>query len=522
MGLFDWLRRAAPAQTRAPVPTVPQASELKRLEQAYLAAATDRLLADFPTWARTANADIRAALTALRARQRHLAHNNDYAKNYLRTMRRNVVGPRGLQLHANVRKPDGTMDSFANTILERGFRDWCKREHCTTSGRYSFRDVQRLLVTAAARDGEFLLYEVRNAPNRYGYALQFIPIEYLDEQLNLPYGASGGAIDKAADTEIRMGVERDAGGRPVAYHLKPFLAGDDLTSSYAYLQPRYRRIPASDIIHDFRAEDADQARGVPELHTAVRRLQLLAGYEEAELTAARAAANKAGFYSREDAETDAADLADEQEGATEDNPGDFLDNAEAGTFQVLPRGYKFQPFDPQHPTAAFPDFVRQMLRGAGAGGGVAYSTFANDLTQASYGSLRVGALEDRDEWKGWQDWLGEGVLTRVYRSWLAEALARGQLEPLRVDRPERYLDVEWRGRGFAWIDPEKEANADEKAIGMRVKSRTEVCAERGRDFEDVLREQQEEQRLAKKYGIDLTPAGAPAKAPPTDDAKQEE
>lgn len=542
MAIRDWFgRRARPAPAAAPVaplavarhqwePAGPSAgrgrSVIPPSGRAYLMASQDRLVADFPSWTRSANADIRQGLAVMRARARHLAQNNDYAKSYLRALRRNVIGPTGMRLQMQVRREDRKLDSFANSKIEDAFSEWSMPATCSVTGKHARADLERLIVTLIARDGECLIYHLRGAAagNKFGYSVQLLPIELLDETLNVPLGGPTGRVDQAPNTEIRMGVERAPGGRPVAYHLRTINYGDDLYAFPRDLRTSLR-IPAADIVHAFRCDDPEQARGVTELHTAARRLQMLGGYEEAELTAARSAANKAGFYSRQDAETDAADIADEQsETDSEDNPGDFLDNAEAGHFQVLPRGYQFQPFDPQHPTQAFPDFVRQMLRGAGAGAGLSYASFANDLTQASYGSLRVGALEDRDEFRTWQDFMAGAVMRPIFAEWLGAALLTGAIDPLRPDREDRYrAAATWRGRGFSWIDPQKEATADELAVRMRIKSRSEICADHGRDFEDVLREQAEEQQLADKYKVTLEPPAptpAAATAPVSTDATE--
>ena len=68
-----------------------------------------------------------------------------------------------------------------------------------------------LFIETLARDGEVLVRKIKNpAGNRFGFSLQFIEADYLDDQYNNT--ASNG-------NEVRMGVEITKEGKPVAYWL---------------------------------------------------------------------------------------------------------------------------------------------------------------------------------------------------------------------------------------------------------------------------------------------------------------
>jgi capsid protein len=106
----------------------------------------------------------------------------------------------------------------------------------------------------------------------------------------------------------------------------------------------------------------------------------------------------------------------------------------------------------------------------------------------------------------------------VYRDWLEMALLKDVLAPLPAAKFDKFAQVKWQPRGFAWVDPLKEVEAERQSVALRIKSRTEACAERGRDFEEVLQEFKAELDLAKKYGIDLPdPALPPTSFKPTAD-----
>ena len=94
------------------------------------------------------------------------------------------------------------------------------------------------------------------------------------------------------------------------------------------------------------------------------RLKMLDGYEEAELVAARVGASAMGFIT--------SPGGDGYMGDDLDN-GTPIMSAEPGTFQQLPAGMDVKSFDPDHPTTAFSDFEKAILRGISSGLGVSYT-----------------------------------------------------------------------------------------------------------------------------------------------------
>lgn len=73
--------------------------------------------------------------------------------------------------------------------------------------------------------------------------------------------------------------------------------------------------------------------------------------------------------------------------------------------------------------------------------------------------------------------------------------------------------MRWRVKRWQWVDPLKEAQAQSEAIDARLTSRTRLADEAGEEFEDILEEISEEQKLAASLGVELTPAKPVATAP---------
>jgi lambda family phage portal protein len=367
-------------QAQAAVRTSAPAPKAVRMRRSFAGAAVNRLTSSFPGEHVSLNEDLERSLRILRSRSRHLAKNNDYVRKFLRMVQTHVVGPQGFALSVPAQRPDGSIDDADKRVCEQAFARWARRGVCELSTRLSFNQFMRLWILHVARDGEALVRRVRDRRiNDFGYALQLIDPVLLDEtyRADLPGGV-----------RIRMGVEVDANGRPLAYH---FLR----SAEYGALGGQRTRVPAEDIWHCFVQEEVNQVRGVPWVHTAMRRLNDLGGYEEAAVIAARVGASNMGFF------VPPVDLAGPGINGTvgtdsldDDGGGNQVRvrEAEPGAFDELPPGYDFKSFDPDYPHAQFGTFVKACLRGIAAGIGVDYNTLANDLEGVNYSSIRSGTL----------------------------------------------------------------------------------------------------------------------------------
>ena len=497
----------------------------------YMAASNDRLMADLNAFsgARSANAELRMALRPLRARSRHLAANNEWVKSFLRHLRDNVAGPRGYGLQMKIMQVrGGKLDSGANTQIEAAYAEFSKLGTFSACGRMGRSQFERACVTNLARDGEILIELVRGyRGNRFAFAVRFLDPDLLDESLNAASGSSGPDGARLADGhEIRMGVEVDGYTRPIAYWLLEQHPNDDLPAVSRGFR-RYRRVPASQLLHRFLVDEdrPGATRGVPLMTTAIRRMAMLGGFEEAALVTARVGASKMGFYVPPgDDATDPSALAQ-----AKDDGGNLVQEAEPGVFEALPPGWDFKTFDPAYPNEAMPVFVKHMLRAFASGVGISYNAIAGDLESVNYSSLRQGALADRDLYESLQAWQIETICEPIFEIWLGDSLAMGAIGRLPADEAaqRRFNVPRFVPRGWKWVDPLKEIQAEREAIALGVKTRSEVCAERGRDFEEVLQQLAQEQQLAYELGVVLgaapaaaAPASAPADDPEDDDPNE--
>lgn len=475
MGIFDFLKR----------PTKQQGYQRRN----YAAASKGRLFADFVGSNRSADSEIRWALNELRNRSRDLERNNEYFRRYLQLLRTNVVGENGFRLQVRGRDASRNIDVLGNQIIEDAWAEFSRKGNLTVDGKMSLIDLCDHVISGVARDGEVFIRIVKGNFLFHGIALQVIEPDRVDEDMNERYRNGN---------DVRMGVELDGYKRPVAYHVLLNHPGDYDYTTLASGTKRVR-IPASEIMHIYKQERAGQTRGAPWSAAAIPALKMLAGYREAELVAARTAASKMGFFT-----SPAGDgfMADGFEG--ENGTGAPIYNAEPGTFHQLPAGVEFQAFDPSHPTSAYADFEKSILRGISGGLGVSYTSLANDLEGTSYSSIRQGALEERDFYRKLQKFMVEHFLDPLYRQWLDHVIQFGKTPITGQGKYEKFSrEFIFRPRGFQWVDPLKEINAAVVGLQNGILSHSDIAATYGRDAEDTFAAIEQDKKLAEQYGLKM-------------------
>lgn len=459
--------------------------------RSYDAGMFSRLMASWGAADISENSAIWGSLSAMRARSRSLARNNAYARRFLGMVRSNVAGPDGMILQSRVTrsrewgdKTDGDADEIANALIEAEWNKWARRGSCEITGRLSLAGILQNYVWTMARDGEVLVRLVRGADNRHRFALQLIDPARLDETYN---------DERPGGNLVRMGVEIDDAGRPVAYWLRK-----PTRQTFPTWTGERERVSAENLWHDFIAHDAEQIRGVPWMHASMIKLYQLGKFEEAAVIAARVGASKLGVIESPTGEPP------DSVASGKDSAGNFLTDAEAGQYWTLPQGYTLKSWDPTYPSETFAPFMQACLRGIASGMDVSYVSLANDLEGVNFSSIRQGVLEEREAWKTLQTHIADGFMSHaVFRPWLETSLLAGALAPLPPAKLPKFDAPSWNCKRWPWVDPLKDREESVLAVDNAMKTRTQVCAEEGIDFEDVVRRLKSEQDLAAKYGVTL-------------------
>ena len=454
--------------------------------RSYQAAMFDRLVADWVSSGASADAEIKASLTAMRNRSRQLARDDDYYSNILRLFEVNVVG-KGMEFQCQIRNQrGGDLNTAANDKIETEWYRWAKASSCDAAGKLTFAEIQKIGVRATVQDGDIFIRKIKQAfgKSKVQASLELIEADLCDENYNeiLPNG-----------NIVKMGVEFSANGwgRPLAYHFFTRHPGEN--GPYAYAGDRNRiRIPAEEIIHLFDPKRAKQTRGVPRLASSMMPLHHIKGYREAEVIAARASSALMGFIETSD-ELQGDDVQD----------GQRVTEFEPGVFKQMRPGEKVNVPQINRPGNQFQPFMEVLLRGVSAGAGISYECTSKDYSKSTYSSARQALLEDRDNYRVMQTWLIEKLNQPVFEFWLEQAVMSRVISlPRYFQEPELYHEsIRWMPRGWNWIDPSKEVKANSDAVRAGFLTQSDVVAQMGGDFEELVLARDREVKLAKKFDL---------------------
>lgn len=439
----------------------------------------DGFASDWLTASLSADQEILRDLTRLRQRARSLCNDSPHARRFLNLLAENVVGTWGQDAQPVVRNARGELMRDLNRAIKREFVAWGAPEFASADGACSWVDLQRLCLQLVAMDGECFVRLIGGADNRWGFSLVVLDADQCDHTFSQTRGER--------TPEIRQGVEVNEYGRPVAYWL-----WTNHPSEHGRARERVR-VPADQIVHLLRRERPSQTRGVPWFAASIVRARMLDKFHEATLIAARSSASAMGVVT-----------SSAEDGAIDPNAAHEPLNIEVspGAFVALPPGTDLKTWAPAHPDGVFEPFTKAILRDLAASWNVSYASLTGDMSDSSFSAARLGSLQERDGFAALQEWLSTHFLTPVYKAWLRYAVLSGAVSVPNADAA-RCSGVAFQGRGYRFVDPTKEAEAIRLLLALRLASRTSVCAEMGKDYEEILDELAEEQRLADERGVPL-------------------
>ncbi|MBU4526564.1 MAG: phage portal protein [Desulfomicrobium sp.] len=430
---------------------------------------------------KSADAILRTDAAGLVARARSLDRNNVNVSGALRKIVSNVVhtGIRPQFTHSRTRAPLND--------LEGSFNAWAKHNKF-----YVWQ--QGLALRHWWVDGE-ILGNLWIDPRRLLVGINPLRVEMLEQ--DLIDSNKNGVL--ANGHTMRRGMELDRHGDPVACwilsaHPGDYLYGTGLESA---------RVELSRLVHLWLPLRASQTRGVSLMAPIVEEIRDLGEYKASERIAARLAAAFGLFIKTQHPELGAAMMP----GGTQSQAPTVGDYLETGRIQTLPAGTEIQVAEASRPSSPYADYVRSANKDASVGFGLRYGNYSHDYTESSFSSERSAALDERRGWIGQQEFLTDGWCEPIARRWLEIEAATGRTDL----RPED-VGINWQAPGWPWVDPVKDATANEKKLAMRVTTRRTICAEMGTDFDETLEQlAREEAEIASRVPQTQGEQNAPKK-----------
>lgn len=496
----------------------------------FNAARTDRFTASWLSSDVAINALLKSQLAIMRARSRFLTRNTPIGRRFITLVKNNMVGPDGIRVQS--RSGDYTtqggkqvwkLDKVANDAIEKHLKIWSRKEHCDVTGQFGLDELCRMWAGSLAQDGEVLIKEVVGTKNTpYRYQLQTIAIDRLD--INFDGTADNG-------NTIRMGVEREESGKPVAVHVLLRNPNDSLNLGMR----KHERIALTEIIHRFVPVDPEQVRGFPWTHAVMTGEKMLQMFQEAALGASVVGASSMGFFVPPEPGTPSwAPLSDGETapGAEvadgKDINGNLIRDAVGGAFEVLPEGWDFKQYDPKYPNNNYDPFVKSFKLDFASGLDIANHNLSGDMTGVNYSSARIAELQERDTWRAMQKFFINNIYSHIIERWLELSLLAGAIttqygNALPVRGFDKFREgLKYVPRGWDWVDPKNEIAAANEAINNGLTTRSKVVASKGGDFEENIIELAREQELLKEYGVNLNQANIQSNQPQQGDTPNEQ
>ena len=423
----------------------------------------------------------------IRARARDLERNSDLAQSPIKAFRRNVVG-RGFTVQAMT--PQAEIDER----LEELWEEWCKPRNCDITARQSFTQMLRMTVQRKKVDGGMLLIKCYTPGGILPFKLQAIEVDELATQQLTP---------KHSGNKVVGGIEYNAHNRAMGYWITRYTLDGMQT-----LEAKY--YPETDVIFIFDKWRCSQVREISDMATVINRVRDTNEFITAVSLKQRIAACLGVFITK---------LNPKNWGGSGNgfNPRNFQPGTEGegkqryagmqltpGMLTELGIGEGVEVVNPGNTGTDADQFMKTMNRVTGAGMGLSYEATSRDMSQTNYSSARQGIIEDELTYDEDRDLLLTHVLTEVYETFVISAVLAGLVHiPNFWNEKMKWLKHNWVASPKPWIDPLKEAKANQIALQTGEKTLPQLAAERGREWKDVIDEMAEAAKYAAEKGIKI-------------------
>jgi lambda family phage portal protein len=457
----------------------------------------------------SADTDLNGELPAIAARAIDLVRNDAMVHSAARTTLDHVVGA-GLKLQP---MPDYTLlkrdydwaEQWAADVGAK-FRTWWNTKDCHAGGTLDGAGMTRQIFWEYWVRGDAValpLWLPGEGMSQWSTRMSLVDAT----RLRNPFGVGDGMLENG--NRIRSGVESNAYGRPVAYHLlqgHPAEAANmfDMSGMKCERVPAFTPKGRKRVIHTYRPDRIGQTRGVSALTSIVANAKGLKDYATAEIRAAVVNAMVAAFT-----ETPMdIDFIKEMFGGDDDAAENWL--AERNEYRVAMKagaviplfpGEKLSSFATNRPNAAFGPFIDAAMHQFCAGVDLPRELLLKDFSNTNYSSARAALLE---AWRGFvtsRDWLAGAWLQECYLLWLEEAVRLGEVEaPRFYENWFAYSRATWLGSGMIHIDPLKEAQSQVLKLQYNLSTYQEYYSGQGQDWREQLRQRARENEFCDELG----------------------
>jgi len=484
-------------------------------------------------WGGSADDDITAHLDVVRQRCRDLSLNAPVVAGMINTIVTNVVG-RGL-----IPEPTPDKESLGLSLDEaaklkkdilRHWEEFAESTECDVRRRDNFYELQALVHRSVLESGDiFAALPYVNFPG--SKSLLDLRIQLIEADcVSNPSIAS----KYNPDANIFGGVEVGEYGEIIAFHIATRHPLSHRKFNVA--KTEWVRVPAigdktgrQNILHIMRSLRPGQRRGVPMLAPVVEAVKVLDRYIKAELQAALVQSLFTAVIKTQVPEAaigEWAAMMSDQVGLSDNNDAQnareqfyqrhgMLEMG-SGTIGFMAPGDDIVPVGVTRPASGFSAFTEAQLRFIGSALGLPFEMVVM-MFSSSFSASRAAINMATAGFKEQRDRLTYDFCQPVYEEFMANIVAKGYIKaPDFFTNPLKrraYCLAKWSGPGDLQIDPMKEAQSYERAIGLGAMSYSEVAAKYGNDYYQTAEALYEEQTVWDEKPWDRTPLRVTRAAP---------
>jgi lambda family phage portal protein len=435
-----------------------ESAETTRLNEAHWAMADDQ----------SVNIWLSEQLAKVRSRSAYEARQNGTVLGVINTHADDIVGPDGPSLQVI------SDDDAYNDALEAAWREWFSAP--THRPNLSGSAWLKLCIRSLWKNGEFIDQLITDPTAEGPVGLRLRPVH--PRRLATP-------LDNTGDPNVFMGIRFDAIGRPTQYYLSnpARMGAQQLDFGQSAV------VPPDLIIHEFVAEEEDQARGIPWLNTALQPSADLRDYDDQIQDAARQIADQSALL-----------YADNPNVETWTNPE--TTTIERRTIKMCPPGWKPFTYPATMPPVQYPDFRSERQRDLGRPQGMPLLMIRLDSSKHNYSSARLDTQTYARAVASVQYWLSGtenscGTLNRLVDLVAAEA----RFKILALRKKPLTVRYKWTWPARPHVDPAKEALAEATSLENQTLTMTDALAARGKSIETHIETLKRERDLLEAAGL---------------------
>ena len=426
----------------------------------------------------TAEITDRYSRDSVRARARDLERNSDIMNAIFSAFRRNVIG-HGFTLQARVEGNDGL-----NKELEKAWKRWCKKQNCDLTRTQNFEQIIRMAVNRKKIDGGILFIKCYTKDGIVPFKLQMAEVDDLDTTETVP---------RHKGNKVVGGIEYDEWNRPVGYYIRQYAI-----DGFSLLDSRY--IEAKNVIFYFTKRRPSQIREMSDMAPTMTRIRDINEFMMAVSVKERIEACLSVFIKRS---MPVSGLGRQAVGTAE-KPVEYKGKMiSPGMIQEMNPGDEIQTVNPGGQAADATSFTKLQQRLAGAGQGLSYEASSRDMSQSNYSSARQGMIEDELTYEEERELL-INVMDEIYETFVISAVLCGLIRISDFwENTEKYLEHDWTQEPKAWIDPQKESNANKIALMTGQKTFKQLAAENGKDWREQVKDIADVIEYGEQSGVDM-------------------